>query len=93
VDGLLDLLQTGRGEQVREMIQVLGKGLGEGGGRGPSGKRRIRPGRPQEWRNSDELFRQPGGTVWERKEGEMERRDGATYRHGGRSNWAGIDAY
>jgi hypothetical protein len=60
-------------------LQVLGKGLGEGGGRGPSGKRRIRPGRPQEWRNSDELFRQPGGTTCRGTKGEMERRSGAIY--------------
>jgi hypothetical protein len=45
---VIDLLRNKRGNKVREMLQVLGKGLGEGGGRGPSGKRRIRPGRLQE---------------------------------------------
>jgi hypothetical protein len=42
---------------------------------------------------SGELFWQPGGAIRRESRGEMERVLRATYRHGGRSNWIGIQGH
>jgi hypothetical protein len=39
--------------------------------------------------DSDDRFRRPGGAIGSGARGEMERREGATYRHGGSSVKAG----
>jgi hypothetical protein len=82
IDVLLDLLQTRRGEQVREGRLGEVKEIEERGRAGAHWRRRNQPEIPAGMRGSGEEFRSPRCSSSGEAKGERERTPGAIYRHG-----------
>jgi hypothetical protein len=91
IDVLLDLLQNGRGEQVREGRPGEVKELEERGRAGAYWRRRIQPEILAGMRGSGEGFRRPCCGSSEETKGERERMPRAIYRHRRGIEMAGIN--
>jgi hypothetical protein len=90
LDDGVDLLQLSRGKGVREGRLIKVKRIEERRETGAHQRWRIFPEMLADAAETGEEFRWPGGTICRGRKGKMERREGATYRHGESSKRAGL---